>query len=97
MIESRVGTDCDIICGGVSAVTDVADDYMITNAAKFTVYALLADKQTGAVSEYTETFIASKDNGSVYDAVLNDGSYRSDKKSQIELGALADKYYEVMR
>ncbi|MDE6790616.1 MAG: hypothetical protein K2J61_02730, partial [Clostridia bacterium] len=95
MIESRAGTDYDIICGGVSAVTDVADDYMISNAAQFTVYALLADKQTGAVSEYTQTIIATKDNGNVYDEVLNNGSFRSETKTQTELGALADKYYAV--
>ncbi|MDE7163587.1 MAG: hypothetical protein K2O44_05875 [Clostridia bacterium] len=97
MIENRVGKGYDIIYGAVSEATDVSNDSQISNAAKFTLYALIADKQTGAVSEYTETFIASKDSGSVYDAVLHDGSYRSDKKSQTELGALADKYYAVMR
>ena len=96
MIKSRVGTDYDIICGGVSAVTDVSNDSQISNAAKFTVYALLADKD-GKVSEYTQTLIATKDNGSVYDEVLNNGSFRSETKTQTELGALADKYYAVMR
>ena len=93
MIESRVGTDFDIIYGGVSAVTDVADDYMITNAAKFTVYALIV--KDNKVYEYKETLIVSKDNGNVYDTVIGGGTFRSDAKTETELGALADKYYAV--